>query len=82
METWIGLVILAQVLITLFVIWGFMHEGAFIEFEDKIIYAIKMRIAYSRRSKTAVKRQRLNAAVRFTPEVPNAAQKKHGTHAA
>ena len=70
METWLSFVILGEVLITLFILWGFMHESKFIEFEDRIIYAVKMRINASRRRKNTAARQRINAAVRFTPEVP------------
>ncbi len=81
METWLSFVILGEVLITLFILWGFMHEGKFIEFEDRIIYAVKMRITASRQRKNAVARQRLNAAVRFTPEVPQRAARKN-SHAA
>ena len=41
METWLSFVILGEVLITLFILWGFMHEDKFILFEDKIIYNFK-----------------------------------------
>ncbi len=82
METWLSFVILGEVLITLFILWGFMHEGKFIEFEDRIIYAVKMRINASRRRKNAVARQRLNAAVRFTPEVPQKASAHKSSRAA
>lgn len=41
METWLAIIILIEVLITLFILWGFMHEDKFILFEDKIIYNFK-----------------------------------------
>lgn len=77
METWLSFVILGEVLITLFILWGFMHEDKFILFEDKIIYNVKLRINAYRRYKNAMARQKLNTTVRFTPEVPQrtAAQK-------
>ena len=36
MSTGIGLIILAQALLALFVIWGFMHEDRFIRFERRL----------------------------------------------
>ena len=36
MSTAIGLVILAEALLGLFIIWGFMHEDRFIRFENRI----------------------------------------------
>ena len=51
METWLSFVILGEVLITLFILWGFMHEGKFIKFEDRVIYAFKMYIQAKRKYK-------------------------------
>lgn len=51
METWIAWIIFAEVLITLFILWGFMHEDKFILFEDKIIYNVKMYIQAKRKYK-------------------------------
>ena len=36
MSTVIGLIILAEALLGLFIVWGFMHEDRFIRFEQKI----------------------------------------------
>ena len=40
-ETSFALIILGEVLFTLFIAWGIMHEERFIAFEDKIISRIK-----------------------------------------
>ena len=50
-ETWLSIVILFEVLITLFIIWGFMHEDKFILFEDRIIYHIKNKLSERRKNK-------------------------------
>ena len=82
METWLSFVILGEVLITLFILCGFMHEDKFILFEDKIIYNVKLRINAYRRYKNAMARQKLNSAVRFTPEVPQRASAQQNSRAA
>lgn len=44
-ENWLSIVIFLEVLFTLFIAWGFMHEDKFIAFEDKIIANAKQRIS-------------------------------------
>ena len=44
MSTTLSVIILIEVLFTLFVVWGFMHEEKFVAFEDKIIFAILRKI--------------------------------------
>ena len=36
MSTAIGLIILAEALLSLFIVWGFMHEDRFIRFEQRL----------------------------------------------
>lgn len=36
----LAIIIVAEVLLVLFIVWGFMHEEKFVAFEDKIIFAI------------------------------------------
>lgn len=43
LENWLSVVIFLEVLFTLFIVWGFMHEDKFIAFEDKIIAKVKKR---------------------------------------
>ena len=44
-DTWLAIIILFEVLITLAIIYGFMHEGEIILFEDMIIQKIKTRLS-------------------------------------
>lgn len=44
-STTLSVIILIEVLFTLFIAWGLMHEERFIAFEDRIIAKIKKRIA-------------------------------------
>ena len=44
METWLAVVILCEVLCTLFILWGFMHEDKLIQFEDNVIFYFKYKI--------------------------------------
>ena len=41
METWLALVIFAELVMMLFIIWGFMHEDLFIKFEHNAWIKIK-----------------------------------------
>lgn len=47
----LSIIILLEVLFTLFIVWGFMHEELFVAFEDKIIFAVIKRIKKWRKSK-------------------------------
>lgn len=44
MSTTMSIIILCEVLFTLFIVWGFMHEEKFVAFEDKIIFAVLRKI--------------------------------------
>jgi hypothetical protein len=44
LANWLSIVIFLEVIFTLFIAWGFMHENRFIAFEDRIIAKIKKRI--------------------------------------
>ena len=43
MSTTVGLIILAEALVALFIIWGFMHEDRFIRFENRLIESFRLR---------------------------------------
>lgn len=45
MSTTLSVIILIEVLFTLFIAWGLMHEDRFVAFEDRIIAKVKKRIA-------------------------------------
>ncbi len=66
MNTGVAFIILAEVAVFLFVIYGFMHEEKFIALEDKVINNIRR----SRRAKAAAQRRRINEKVCYTPERP------------
>ena len=44
MSTTLSVIILIEVLFTLFIAWGLMHEERFVAFEDKIIFAVLRKI--------------------------------------
>ena len=44
MSTVLSIIIICEVLFTLFIVWGYMHEEKFVAFEDKIIFAILRKI--------------------------------------
>lgn len=51
MPTTLSIIIVLEVLFTLFIVWGFMHEEKFVAFEDKIIFAVLRKIRKRRASK-------------------------------
>ena len=55
METWLAVVILCEVLCTLFILWGFMHEDKLIQFEDNVIFYFKYKIRKLKKLCKAVK---------------------------
>ena len=70
MTTTISFIILAEVLLTLFVVWGFMHEDRFVAFEDKIIFAILRSIRNKKNAAEIAKREKINAKAVYTPVRP------------
>ena len=41
METWLAVIILAEMALALLLTWGFMHEDIFVRFEDRLWAKIK-----------------------------------------
>lgn len=82
MSTTISFIILAEVLLTLFVVWGFMHEEKFVQFEDKIIFSI-LRFIRSKKAATEIaRREKINEKAVYTPVRPVAKSAvKHDTAA-
>lgn len=66
MELGIAVIILGEVGLFLFLVYGFLHEDRFMAFEDRAFAAIKQR----RNAKAAVRRRKINKKVRYTPERP------------
>ena len=70
MSLTLSLIILAEVLFTLFIVWGFMHEDRFVAFEDKIIFAVLRAIRKKKSSREIARRERINERVVYTPVRP------------
>ncbi len=66
MDTGVAFIILGEVAVFLFLIYGFMHEDKFVAFEDRIIAKLRR----SRSAKAAAKRRKVNEKVCYTPERP------------
>lgn len=74
MSTTLSVIILIEVLFTLFIAWGLMHEERFVAFEDKIIFAVLRKIRSSRAKREYLRREKLNEKVYYTPVKPAAAK--------
>ncbi len=70
MSTTLSIIIVIEVLFTLFIAWGIMHEERFVAFEDKIIFAVLRKIRRSRAKKEYMRRAKLNERVVYTPVKP------------
>lgn len=70
MNTGVAFIILAEVALFLFLVYGFLHEDKFIAFEDRAIAVIRHNIKLRKQRKAAVQRRKLNEKVRYTPERP------------
>ncbi len=70
MSLTLSLIILAEILFTLFIIWGFMHEERFVAFEDKIIFAVLRAIRKKKSTREVARRERINEKVVYTPVRP------------
>lgn len=70
MSTTLSFIILAEVVLTLFVVWGFMHEERFVKFEDKIIFGILRAIRRKKANAEIVRREKINEKVVYTPVKP------------
>ena len=44
MDTALSIIILCEFLVTLFVIWGFLHEQSFVRFEQKLYRKLKQTV--------------------------------------
>ena len=70
MSTTLSIIIICEVLFTLFIVWGFMHEERFVAFEDKIIFAILRKIRKNKAVHEMSRREKLNEKVVYTPVKP------------
>ena len=70
MSTTLSVIILIEVLFTVFIAWGFMHEERFVAFEDKIIFAILRKVRSHKAKREYLRRERINERVVYTPVKP------------
>ena len=70
MSTTLSVIIVIEVLFTLFVAWGILHEQRLVAFEDKLIFAVLRKIRRSRARREYIRRERLNERVVYTPVKP------------
>lgn len=78
----LSLIIIAEVLFTLFIVWGFMHEEKFVAFEDKIIFAVLKKIRRTKAVRESARRERLNEKVYYTPVKPESSRSLQSDSAA
>ena len=70
MSTTLSVIIVLEVLFTLFIAWGIMHEERFVAFEDKIIFAVLRKIRRSRARREYIRREKLSERAAYTPVKP------------
>ena len=70
MSTTLSVIILIEVLFTLFIAWGLMHEERFVAFEDKLIFAALRKIRRMKAKREYLRREKLNNKVYYTPVKP------------
>lgn len=78
----LSIVIVSEVIFTLFIVWGFMHEDRFVAFEDKIIRAVLRKIRKNKASREILRRERLNSEFAYTPVKPESARRVNSDSAA
>ncbi len=70
MSTTLSVIIVLEVLFTLFIAWGILHEERFVAFEDKIIFAVLRKIRRNRAKREYMRREKLNSEAAYTPVKP------------
>lgn len=78
----LSVVIVLEVLFTLFIVWGFMNEERFVAFEDKIIRAVLRKIRKRKAMHEYMRREKLNEKVVYTPVKPESARRAKSDSAA
>ncbi len=70
MNTALGLLILGEIALTLFIVYCFMNEKKLIAIENNIIRAVKANAAHRRAAKADRNREKFNSRVVYTPVKP------------
>ena len=70
MHTIYSVLIILEVFLAAFGAWCILNENRLISFEEKLSRIIKSAVRMHAKKKAAEKRRRMNARVRYTPDVP------------
>lgn len=70
MHTIYSVLIILEVFLAAFGAWCILNENRLIVFEEKISRRIRSAVHMRAKKKAAEKRRRVNARVRFAPEIP------------
>ena len=70
MNTALGLIILCEILLTLAIVYGIMHEDVLIRFERRTAARLRASVRRARADKARKNRERFNARVTYTPVKP------------
>ena len=72
MNTSLGLLILFEILLTLAIVYGILHEQALIRFEKAAAARVRAVITRQKKAKARRDREKFNARVTYTPVRPRA----------
>ena len=67
METSVAIIILCEVLFTLFAVWGFLHEQTLVALERRAVRMLRRSIRRRQRARAAAVHRRQNAEALYTP---------------
>ena len=67
MDTALSVMILCEVMLTLFVVWGFLHEKSFVRLEHAIARAAGRKLHALRRRRAAAAHRRINRKSVYSP---------------
>ena len=72
MDTTLALIIFCELLLTLAIVYGIMHEQALIRFERKAAAKLRTAVKRAKAKKARKNREKFNARVTYTPVKPAA----------
>ena len=67
MDTALSVIILCELMLTLFVVWGFLHEKSFVRLEHAIARAAGRKLRALRRRRLVAARRRINRKSTYSP---------------
>ena len=82
MDATLGLIILFEILVTLGIAYGILHEQALIRFENAVIARVRAAIKRRKMLKAQKNRQRFTQRVTYTPVKPGSAPRRSSNEAA